>query len=68
MHWLLVALFSTSLFTRRHCGLCSFQLSLFLAFLLLVYGGMGPTFTTVTQPRLLIRRPMVISSIQATQL
>lgn len=70
MHWLVVALggFFTSPFTRRRCGLCSFQLSLFLAFLLLVYGGVGPTFATVTQPRLLIRRPMVISSIQAAQL
>lgn len=56
------------LFTRHHCGLCSLQLSLFLAFLLLVDSGVGPTFATVTQPRLLIRRLVVISSIQATQL
>lgn len=55
-------------FTGHHCGLHSLQLSLFLAFLLLVYGGAGPTFATVAQPRLLIRRPAVISSIQATQL
>lgn len=36
--------------------------------LLLVYCGTKPTFATVTQPRLLIRRPVVISSIQAAQL